>query len=121
MSELAIAHGIEWVFRQYTLDLATIVGIATVDLKADELGLLDYCRNSGRSLQTYPPECLNAVTVEERSTDLIITAIGTNSVCAAAVLMAAQTDILLVPKQKFQLDPTSAWVTIAVAKMGRSS
>ena len=118
VSKLAIQRAIEWVFDRSNLDLATIVGIATLDRKADEIGLVDYCRESGWFLKIYPPERLNSVTVD-RSSTLVSSLVGTTSVAEAAALCAAQTDILLVPKQKYRLDNESGWITIAIARRNR--
>ena len=115
VSQLAIQHAIESVFAKYDLDLATIAGIATLDRKANEPGLVDYCRESGWFLKTYSPERLNSVTVAH-SSQLVSTLVETASVAEAAALCAAQTDILLVPRQKFRLDANSGWVTIALAE-----
>jgi cobalamin biosynthesis protein CbiG len=115
ISKLAIQLAIESVFTEYDLDLATIAGIATLDRKANEVGLLEYCRESGWFLKIYPPERLNSVVVAG-SSQLVSTLVGTASVAAAAALSAAQTDILLVPQQKFRLDPESGWVTVAIAR-----
>ena len=121
--KLAIQKAIEWVFAEYDLDLATIAGIATLDRKADEIGLADYCRESGLFLKTYRPERLNSVTIDRqtcmeqnRSSRLVSSLVETASVAEAAALCAAQADILLVPKQKLRLDPDSGWVTIAIAQ-----
>jgi cobalamin biosynthesis protein CbiG len=116
VSKLAIERAIEWTFANYDLDLATVLGIATIDFKADELGLVDYCREQGWFLKIYPPGWLNSVRVDHSST-FVATAVGTKSVAEAAALCAAQTDILLVPKQKFRLDADSGWVTIAVSRV----
>jgi cobalamin biosynthesis protein CbiG len=115
VSKLSIQKAIEWICAEYNLDLGTIAGIATLDRKANEIGLVDYCRESGVFLKTYRPERLNSVTVD-RSSRLVSRLVGTTSVAEAAALCAAQTDILLVPKQKFRLDHQSGWVTIAIAK-----
>ncbi len=115
ISKLAIQLAIESVFTEYDLDLATIAGIATLDRKANEDGLLEYCRESGWFLKIYPPERLNSVVVAG-SSQLVSTLVGTASVAEAAALSAAQTDILLVPQQKFRLDPESGWVTVAIAR-----
>jgi hypothetical protein len=113
VSKLAIECAIEWTFTSYDLDLATIAGLATIDIKADELGLTEYCWEKGWFLKTYRPGWLNSVTVSHPST-FVAAAVGSKSVAEAAALCAAQTDILLVPKQKFRLDADSGWVTIAV-------
>lgn len=115
VSKFAIQQAIEWVFAQHDLDLATIAGIATLDRKANEPGLVDYCRESGVFLKTYHPERLNSVAVD-RSSGSILAFVGTASVAEAAALCAAKSDVLLLPKQKFRLDPQSGWVTIAVAQ-----
>jgi cobalamin biosynthesis protein CbiG len=116
VSQLAIRRAIESVFAEYDLDLATIAGLATLDRKANEDGLLEYCQESGLFLKTYPPERLNSVVLDV-SSPLVSTLVGTASVAEAAALCAAQTDILLVPKQKFRLDPESGWVTVAIAQI----
>jgi cobalamin biosynthesis protein CbiG len=115
VSKLAIQCAIESVFAEYDLDLATIAGLATLDRKANEVGLVEYCQESGWFLKIYSAEWLNCVTVT-RSSQLVSTLIGTASVAEAAVLCAAQTDILLVPKQKFRLDAEARWVTVAIAR-----
>jgi cobalamin biosynthesis protein CbiG len=108
---MAIGKAIESIFTQSNLDLATIAGLATIDLKADEVGLIDCCHEMGWFLKIHSPERLNLVSVNSsRSTFL-----GTASVAEAAALCAAGSDLLLVPKQKFRLDDRSGWVTIAVA------
>jgi cobalamin biosynthesis protein CbiG len=115
VSRLVIQSAIESTFAEYGLDLATIAGIATLDLKVNESGLVDYCRESGWFLKIYPPERLNSVVVA-RSSQLVAALVGTASVAEAAALCAAQTDILLVPKQKFRLNAESAAMTLAIAR-----
>ena len=115
VSKLAIQRAIESVFTEYDLDIATIAGLATVDLKVHEPGLLDYCRELGWFLKIYSPERLNSVVVTHPS-QLVSELAGTASVAEAAALCAAQTDILLVPKQKFRLDLESGCVTVAIAQ-----
>ena len=115
VSKLAIERAIEWVFAEYDLDLATIAGIATIDLKADEIGLREYCHAAGLFLKTYSLERLNSVS-GIRASALVAALVGTPSVAEAAAMCAAHTDMLLVSKQKFQLDPESGWITIAIAR-----
>ncbi len=122
VSKLSIEQAIEWVFTRSNLDLATIAGLATIDRKADERGLVDYCRESGWFLKIYSPERLNLVAITAKKTtslstlnSQLSTLIRTASVSEAAALCAAQTDILLIPKQKFRLNTTSKYVTIAIA------
>ena len=83
VSKAAIESAIEWTFANYDLDLATIAGLATIDLKADELGLVDYCLEKGWFLKIYRPGCLNSVRVSHPST-FVAAAVGTQSVAEAA-------------------------------------
>jgi cobalamin biosynthesis protein CbiG len=115
VSKLAIERAIKSVFTKYNLDLATVTGLATVDRKANEPGLLEYWRESGWLLKIYTPDQLNAIAVADPSPQ-VSAVVGSKSIAAAAALCAAQTNILLVPKQKFQLDHQSGWVTIAIAQ-----
>ena len=115
VSKLAIQLAIESVFTEYNLDLATVAGLATLDRKANEPGLIEYCHESGWFLKIYSPERLNSVAVTNPSQQ-VSSLVGTVSVAEAAALCAAQTDILLVPKQIFRLDRESAYVTVAIAQ-----
>jgi cobalt-precorrin 5A hydrolase len=115
VSKLVIQRAIESVFTEYNLDLATVAGIATVDRKANEPGLIEYCREAGWFLKIYSPERLNSVTITSPS-QLVSALVGTASVAEAAALCAAQTNILLVPKQKFCLVSESGYVTVAISK-----
>ena len=118
VSQVAIFSAIEWVCTQFNLDLDTIAGVATIDLKAEEVGLVDCCRELGWFLKIYSPEWLNSVRQNHLSSILtpnLSTLIGTTSVAEAAAFCAAASNILLVPKQKFRLDSQSGWVTIAIA------
>lgn len=114
VSKLAIQHAIESVFIEYNLDLATVAGLATLDRKANEPGLIEYWRESGWFLKIYSLERLNSVAVPNPAL-LLATLVGTTSVAEAAALCAAQTNSLLVPKQKFRLDPEAGFVTVAIA------
>ena len=115
VSKLTIRRAIESVFTEYNLDLATVAGLATLDRKANEPGLIEYWRESGWFLKIYSPERLSSVAVTDPS-PRVSALVGTVSVAEAAALCAAQTNILLVPKQIFRLDPESAYVTLAIAQ-----
>ena len=115
VSKLAIGQAIESVFTEYNLDLATVAGLATLDRKANELGLIEYWRESGWFLKIYSLERLNSVAVTTPS-QRVAALIGTSSVAEAAALCAAQTNVLLVPKQIFRLVSEDQFVTLAIAQ-----
>ena len=80
-----------------------IAGIATIDIKADEVGLLELCRDHELPLRTFAADILNAVNVPNPSA-IVEAEVGTPSVAEAAALCAAQTQTLLVAKQIFSFD-----------------
>jgi cobalamin biosynthesis protein CbiG len=113
-SDRVIYHAIAEIFRVYHLDLSQIAGIATIDLKAQEPGLLSYCRDYNLLLQTYPAERLNNTIVPHPS-PVVGSKIPSSSVAEAAALLAANTDRLLVSKQVFRREGEYGVVTIAIA------
>lgn len=89
------------------LSAASVCGVATVDAKADEAGLLALCAHRGWDLTTYPAAALAVVDVPNPSAHPLA-AVGTSSVAeAAAVLLGGE---LVVEKA------TSAMATVAVAR-----
>ncbi|MFM6436480.1 MAG: cobalamin biosynthesis protein, partial [Microcystis panniformis] len=48
-----IDRAIRDVFKRYHLSLAAIAGIATLDIKANERGLIAYCQEQGLPLKTF--------------------------------------------------------------------
>ncbi len=65
-----------------------IAGIATIDIKADEVGLVELCRDRNWPLRTFPADVLRAVNVPNPSV-VVAAEVGTPSVAEAAALVAA--------------------------------
>jgi cobalamin biosynthesis protein CbiG len=109
-----IAMAIDAVIAEYDLDRQSIVGIATIDFKLGEVGLVEYCQNQNLKSIGYSAELLNSI-ASAAASERVKQFIGTASVAEAAALWAAQSDRLTVPKQKFRFDSGGA-VTIAIAQ-----
>ncbi|MCM0594405.2 MAG: cobalamin biosynthesis protein [Gloeotrichia echinulata DEX184] len=122
---------IQQVFRENHLDENAIAGIATIDTKASEVGLREFCHLRNLPLKTFPAEILRTVWVPNPA-KLIDQEVGTPSVAEAAAIFAAGgeklekqqslnssltnlTVRLLVPKQIFRLQGEGS-VTVAVAQ-----
>ncbi len=90
--------------RTFLADLglaeAALAGLASVDLKALEPGLLDAAQALGVEITFFPREDLARVPVATPS-ERVRRHIGVESVCEAAALLRAQTTILLAPKAVF--------------------
>jgi cobalamin biosynthesis protein CbiG len=110
---------IQWVFRENGLDESAIAGIATLDTKAKEAGIVEFCSRSQLPLKTFPAEILSTVAVPNPN-EAIAQKVRTPSVAeAAAILAASHLNLavkLLVPKQIFRLPGQIKAVTVAVAQ-----
>ena len=83
--------------------------LATIDMKGDEPGLLNFAKKHGLPLYTFAPADLNTVAGTERS-DTVFRATGAYGVAEPAAMLAAGTEKLLASKQKI------GNVTVAIAE-----
>lgn len=109
--------------QRYHLSPEAIAGVASLDLKADETGLLELCRGRDLPLRTFSAEELNAIAVPNPS-EIVAAEVGTPSVAEAAALRAATVvgenePNLLVSKQIFKDETLPGAVTIAIAQSPR--
>jgi cobalt-precorrin 5A hydrolase / precorrin-3B C17-methyltransferase len=100
-SRQLIEAAIGQVCRENQLAAEAIAGIATIDLKADEVGLVELCHAYDFPLRTFPAEILSAISVPNPSS-VVEREVGTPSVAEAAALRAANSQNLLVTKQVFR-------------------
>lgn len=100
-SRQLIEAAIWQVCRENQLAAEAIAGIATIDLKADEVGLVELCHAYDFPLRTFPAEILSAISVPNPSS-VVEREVGTPSVAEAAALRAANSQNLLVTKQVFR-------------------
>lgn len=116
-SQALIHHAITEVCQQFQLAQAAIAGLATIEIKEDELGLLAYCEAYKYPLKTFTSEALKQVKVPNPS-QIVAQEVGTASVAEAAALLAAKPDnnYLLVRKQIFKSEDGKEAVTIAIAE-----
>jgi len=87
-SPALMAQAIAQVMRSRHLAEGAIAGVATLDLKADEVGLVDLCQARHWPLRCFPAAALRAVPVPHPS-EVVENAVGTPSVAEAAALLAA--------------------------------
>ena len=126
-----IETAIEQTCQRYHLALEAIAGIATIDLKADEAGILEHCRDRNFPLKTFSAAALSQIEVPTPS-KIVNQEVGTPSVAEAAAILATQRSArnnsggcvepaqntpcptpLLVPKQIFK---DAGAVTVAIAQ-----
>ncbi|HLO83682.1 MAG TPA: cobalamin biosynthesis protein [Nostocaceae cyanobacterium] len=108
----------EKVLQEFSINQSDIVGIATIDSKAREIGLIEFCNLYNLPLKTFSAALLSSVVVPN-PTSIVNKIVQTPSVAEAAAILAASglttRGKLLVPKQILHL-PGEKAVTIAIAK-----
>ncbi len=113
-STTIIVQTIGQVFKDFHLDLSLVIGLGTVDRKANDREIFDICQAKGWQLQLFAVAELSIVTVPHPS---IATSIqmGTPTVAEGAALLAAGSGSqLVVTKQIYGLAGQA--LTIAVAR-----
>lgn len=113
-----IEAALDQVFAANHLAQGSIAGLATIDLKADEVGLVELAHDRHYPLRCFSADELKAVTVPNPS-NVVEAEVGTPSVSEAAALLAAQAGELIVSKQIFRQPDQPGAVTIAVALADR--
>ena len=113
-----ISDAISKVFNRYNLALESIAGIASVDLKKDEVGIVKYCQLKQLPLFTYPVKTLNKVNVPNPSA-IVKQELGTASVAEASAIYSSNyffdnKTVLLVSKEIIKFNNHA--VTIAIAQ-----
>ncbi len=123
--EPLIEYAIQKTLRSHHLAEAAIAGIATIDRKATEAGLVKFCSDRNFPLRLFSAEALSAVTVPNPSDAVEI---GTFSVAEAAAILAtlpyktadsAIQSSLRVEKKIVRVEGQPGSVTVAIAQADR--
>lgn len=115
-----IAHAVETTLQHHHFRMAEIAAITTLDRKANEVGLVEFCHYHRFPLYTFAATVLNAVSVPHPSTRLLVQ-IGVSSVAEACAIQGCETwgggcHCLCVPKNIVRLIEEPGAVTIAIAQ-----
>ncbi len=89
-----IETAIQKVCRRYHLAESAIAGIATIDTKVNETGIIELCQGRNWPLKTFPADVLSSVEVPNPS-NIVAKEVGTSSVAEAAALCAASGESLI--------------------------
>jgi cobalt-precorrin 5A hydrolase len=96
--------------KKYQLAGTSLNRIATIDLKADEPGLVDLARALNVPIDFFSRGELSQVEDIQTPSAMVEKHVGVKSVCEAAAILASQMGTLIVPKQ------TNPNVTVAIAR-----
>ena len=97
--------------------IADVAAVASIDLKADEAGLLEFARQHGWTIRFYAAAELAAVAVPNPS-ETVRKYTGTPSVSEAAALLAGAVDKtqLIIEKHRLR-GPDGRNATVSIARM----
>ncbi len=115
VSSSLIREAVSQVFQECGLSLKSIRNIATLDLKNDEEGLLEFAREHGLPIEFFTGEALCQVKFPSTPSATTLKWVGTLAVCEPAALLSSRSTDLVVPKVKL------GEVTIAVARVSFNS
>lgn len=105
-SAVDISDAVDRVFTDNGLDKLAINRFSSIDLKKDEEGLLDYCKNNGYDIDFYSSKTLNSVEGDFSGSDFVREITGVDNVCERSAAIYA--DKLIVRKTAYNK------VTIAI-------
>lgn len=86
----AIRGAVESVLAQNEIDARAVKCAASIDLKADEAGLLQYCGESGLGLSFYSAAELSEVPGEFTPSEFVQSVAGVDNICERAALLGAE-------------------------------
>jgi len=111
ISTEAVLQGITSAVEQVGASLKAISGIYSIDLKSDEVGLIEAAKALRVPFQTFTADEIQAVNEKEQlsRSKFVNEKIGVDGVCEAASLLGTQNGQLILPKLKWH------GVTVAIS------
>lgn len=76
-----IEQAVSAALKKSGIDMERVCGIATIDLKKDEQGLLDFCKKHGLELQTFSADELMSTEGDFCSSEFVRSVTGADNVC----------------------------------------
>jgi cobalt-precorrin 5A hydrolase/precorrin-3B C17-methyltransferase len=107
-----IEEAVAAVLSAHKLSIRSIRNIATIDLKKDESGLLEFARRYRLPIDYFDKEALSRAKFPSRPSASALRHVGTPSVCESAAILSSGDPALIVSKERFK-----GAVTIAVSRL----
>ena len=99
------------VFQEHRLSAKSISNVATIDLKKNEAGLLEFARKYSLPIEDFDKETLSKVDFPSNPSATALKYVGAPAVCESAAILSSGSASLIVPKES-----CNRTVTIAVAR-----
>lgn len=110
-----IEAAVSQALSEYALSIKGIRNIATIDIKKNEPGLLEFARKYRLPIEYFDKEALGRVKFPHPS-PTVLRHVGTPAVCESAALLSSGSNSLIVPKVSY-----GRAVSIAVARLPLAS
>lgn len=105
-------NAVKTIFATHGLSPRSIRKLATIDLKKDEAGLLDFARQSGLTVDYFDKEALRQTNFPSLPSAVVLQHVGTPAVCESAAILSSGNHHLVVPKHT-----SGRAVTVAIARL----
>lgn len=86
----AIKEAVEQVLNEYQIHRKAIKLVASIDLKANEAGLLEYCKGNNLPAAFYTADELRAVPGEFTASERVLQVTGVDNVCERSAMVGAE-------------------------------
>jgi cobalamin biosynthesis protein CbiG len=110
VSSKSIEAAINQALALQNLQIVEVLGVASIDLKAQEPGIIAICAKYYWQFQTYSAAEL-AMVVTEHSSATLTQQVGTHSVAEAAAILASGQKLLIM-KQVYEIE--GKFITVAI-------
>ena len=107
-----IEEAVSRVFSEHRLSIKSIRNIATIDIKKNETGLLEFARKYRLLIDYFDKETLRKAKFFSSPSAAVLKHVGTPAVCESAALLSSGSKSLLVPKVSY-----GRAVSMAVARL----
>lgn len=97
------------IFEKYNIDIRAVLQVASIDLKSQEPGLLEFCQKYHWDFNTYSAEQLSQIQGNFTTSEFVKNVTGVDNVCERAALAGSDSAHLWIPKHAFN------GVTVAAA------
>ena len=107
-----IEKAVVTLFSEHRLSVRSVRNLATIDLKRDETGMLDFASKYDLPVEYFDGDTLSKVEFPSAPSITVLKSVGVPVVCEAAAILSSDNPALLVPKVNY-----GRAVSIAVARL----
>ena len=89
-----LACAFDMILKKASFHKEAVTQVCSIDLKAEEPGLLEFCRQSGLTFKVFSAEQLNAVRGQFTASEFVRKTTGTDNVCERSAVLGSGGELL---------------------------